>query len=151
MVNDKSRERSRTMEFIAAGEVLGSAHQVPLLRISHSPLLPDGEYSFIDMYCSDPGYDCRKTMFQVMHEGRLVSTINYGWEAAEFYEQWMGADVEDGLFPSMKGVSIDMSSPNLVSQEGILGLFQALLNDMWIAKFKRHYKETKTVLSNQSR
>ncbi|MEA3476681.1 MAG: hypothetical protein U9R60_00750 [Bacteroidota bacterium] len=138
------------MEFIPAGEVIGEAHQVRSVRIAQSPQLPDGEYSFIDMYCSDPSCDCRKAMIQVMHNGRLVSILNYGWEPAVFYKKWMGSSVEDNPFPSMNGVSIDITSPNLVSEEGVLGLFNALLNDMWIAKFKRHYKEVKTVVSNKS-
>ena len=135
------------MEFIPAGKVIGDTHQVRSVRIAQSPQLPDGEYSFIDMYCSDPSCDCRKTMIQVMNDERLVSIINYGWESRAFYEKWMGSKVDDGSFPSMSGATIDLSSPNLVSEEGILALFNALLNDMWIAKFKRHYKEVKTAVS----
>ncbi len=103
------------------------------------------------MYCSDPGCDCRKTMIQVMHNDRLVSIINYGWESAAFYKKWMGSSVEDKSFPAMNGASIDITSPNLVNGEGVLGLFNALLNDMWIAKFKRHYKEVKGAVSNKSK
>jgi hypothetical protein len=137
------------MEFIPAGEIIGEAHQVRSVRIAQSPQLPDGEYSFIDMYCSDPGCDCRKTMIQVMHNGRLVSIINYGWESSAFYKKWMGSSAEDNLFPAMHGASIDITSPNLVSGEGVLGLFNALLNDMWVAKFKHHYKEVKAAVSNK--
>jgi hypothetical protein len=139
------------MEFIPAGEVIGEAHQVRSVQIAQSPLLPDGEYSFIDMYCSDPSCDCRKTMIQVIHNGRLVSIINYGWESAAFYKKWMGNSAEDNSFPAMNGASIDISSPNLVNKEAVLGLFHALLNDMWIAKFKRHYKEVKAAVSNKSK
>lgn len=139
------------MEFIPAGEIIGEAHQVRSVRIAQSPQLPDGEYNFIDMYCSDSNCDCRKTMIQVTHNGMLVSIINYGWEPAKFYNKWMGSSgEEDNQFPAMNGASIDISSPNLVSEEGILGLFHALLNDMWIAKFKRHYKEVKAAVINSS-
>jgi len=51
------------MEFIPAGEVIGKAHQVRSVRIAQSSQLPDEEYSFIDMYCSDPECDCRKKAF----------------------------------------------------------------------------------------
>ncbi|MBF0202642.1 MAG: hypothetical protein HQK66_15340 [Desulfamplus sp.] len=78
------------MEFIPAGEIIGEAHQVRTVKIKQSPQLPDGEYSFVDTYCVDPECDCRKTMIQVMHNGKLVSVINYGWESATFYENWMG-------------------------------------------------------------
>lgn len=146
----KSKGSLNAMEFIPAGEVIGEAHQVRSVRLAQSTQLPDGEYTFIDMYCSDPSCDCRKTMVQVRHEGRLVAIINYGWEPAVFYEKWMGSIAEDDPFPAMHGASIDITSPNLVSGEGILGLFNALLDDVWIGKFKRHYKEVKSAMANKS-
>ncbi len=135
------------MKFIPAGEVIGESHQVRSVRIAQSPQLPDGEYSFVDMYCSEPGCDCRKTMIQVLHNGKLVSVINYGWESAAFYEKWMGSEAKDVSFPPMAGATIDLSSPNQVSEEGVLGLFNALLDEMWVAKFKRHYKSVKANVS----
>ena len=139
------------MEFIPAGEVIGEAHQVRTVGITQSPQLPDGEYSFIDTYCTDPECDCRKTMIQVMHEGRLVSIINYGWESAAFYRSWMGSSSEDNPMPEMNGASIDITSPNLVSTRGVLALFNALLDDIWIAKFKRHYGKVKAAVSDVSK
>ena len=139
------------MEFIPAGEIIGEAHQVRSVSIKQSPQLPDGEYSFIDMYCADPACDCRKTMIQVMHNGNLVSIINYGWESATFYENWMGSSEKGNTVPKMHGASIDITSPNLVSTDGTLALFNALLNDIWIAKFKRHYDEFKAASSKISK
>lgn len=139
------------MDFIPAGEIIGEAHQVRSVRIAQSPELPDGEYSFIDMYCSDPDCDCRKTMIQVRHNGKLVSIINYGWESAGFYKSWMGNSSDGNPFPPMDGASIDITSPNLVNEEGILGLFCALLNDVWIAKFKLHYKNVKSAVASRTK
>lgn len=136
------------MKFIPAGEVIGDAHQVRTVRIEKSPQLPDGEYRFVDSYCTDPGCDCRKTMIQVIHDGKLVSIINYGWESAAFYKKWMGNSAKNNPLPAMNGASIDIASPNLVRREGILGLFNELLNDMWVAKFKQHYSEVKAAVSN---
>ena len=135
------------MEFVPAGEIIGDSHQVRSVRIKQSPQLPDGEYGFIDMYCTDPSCDCRKTMIQVMHNGKHVATINYGWESTAFYEKWMGKSDNGDSFPPMPGATIDFNSPNLVSEAGILGLFNALLNDIWIAKIKRHYQEVKAAVS----
>jgi len=139
------------MEFIPAGEIIGEAHQVRTVSIKQSPQLPDGEYSFIDTYCDDPGCDCRKTMIQVMHNGKLVSVINYGWESATFYENWMGSNAKDNPMPKMHGASIDITSPDLVSMDSILALFNALLNDIWIAKFKCHYDEVKVAMSKRTK
>lgn len=140
-----------TMEFIPAGEIIGEAHQVRTVSIKQSPQLPDGGYSFIDTYCADSGCDCRKTMVQVMHNGKLVSVINYGWESAKFYENWMGSSATNNPISKMHGASIDITSPDLVSRDGILALFNALLNDIWIAKFKRHYNAVKTATSKRAR
>ena len=136
------------MDFIPAGEIIGAAHQVRTVTIAQSPELPDGEYSFIDTYCTDPMCDCRKTMIQVMHEGRLVSIINYGWESHEFYRNWMGSSEENHPMPEMHGASIDITSPDLVSPDGVLALFNTLLNEIWVAKFKRHYREVKSAVSD---
>jgi len=138
------------MEFIPAGEVIGEAHQVRTVSIVQSPQLPGGEYSFIDMYCADPECDCRKTMIQVMHNGKPVSVINFGWESDSYYENWMGGSAEDNPMPQMHGASIDITSPDLVSRKGILSLFNALLNDMWIAKFKQHYDKMKLAMAKRT-
>jgi len=139
------------MEFIPAGEIIGDAHQVRTVSIKQSPQLPDGEYSFIDTYCADPGCDCRKTMIQVMHNEKLVSIINYGWESATFYENWMISSAKDNHIPKMHGASIDITSPDLVRTDGMLALFNALLNDIWVAKFKHHYDEVKAAVSKRSK
>ncbi|MDY6987085.1 MAG: hypothetical protein SWQ30_03425 [Thermodesulfobacteriota bacterium] len=134
------------MEFTPAGEIIGSAHQVRTVTISDSPQLPDGEYRFIDMYCTDPFCDCRKTIIQVFRNGAFVATINYGWEPPSFYKKWLGGGCHDEITVQMHGASIDISSPNRVSPEGILGLFNALLDEKWIEIFKQHYGAVKAKL-----
>ena len=135
------------MDFVPAGEIIGEKHQVRTVRIAESPHLPDGEYGFVDTYCTDPRCDCRKTMIQVMHDGRFVALINYGWESPSFYKKWMG---DDSDVPPMAGPSIDFTSPDLVSRDGVLGLFRALLNDEWKKRFKRHYTLVKARLAECS-
>ena len=63
----------------------------------------------------------------------------------------MGSSARDNPMPKMQGASIDITSPDLVSAHGILALFNALLNDIWIAKFKRHYDEVKAVMSKRTK
>ena len=139
------------MEFTPAGEIIGKEHQVRTVRIVDSSQLPDGEYRFIDMYCTDPSCDCRKTMIQVFHNGAFVSTINFGWEPPSFYKKWMGGKWDDEIMPHMHGASIDITSPNRVSPEGILGLFNALLDEKWIEIFKKHYGAVKAKLKEVRR
>jgi hypothetical protein len=135
------------MEFAPAGEIIGEAHQVRTVRIADSDQIPNGDYRFIDMYCTDPTCDCRKTMIQVFHNDILVSTINFGWESRDFYQKWMGCPEDHKIDPAMHGVSIDIGSPDKVSPEGMLALFHALLDEKWIAKFKTHYAAVKKQLA----
>ena len=135
------------MSFVPAGEIIGQAHRVRTIELRDSPQLPDGEYAFIDSYCTDPTCDCRKTMIQVMHDGDHVSTINYGWESPEFYRQWVGGDPDESMY-RMCGATIDFTSPNKVSPEGMLALFHALLNEKWLAMIKKNYKVVKKQLAD---
>lgn len=133
------------MDFIPAGEVIGNAHRVRTVQIKDYPDLPDGSYSFMDTYCTDPSCDCRKTMILVLHEGEVVSIVNYGWEDPAFYEQWMGADQDEDM-PPMHGASIDIASPDRVSPQGMLELVNSLLDEKWVSKFREHYTAFKSKL-----
>lgn len=63
----------------------------------------------------------------------------------------MDSSAKDNPMPKMNGASIDITSPGLVSTDGILALFNALLNDIWIARFKRHYDEVKAAMSKSTK
>ncbi len=131
------------MEFVPAGELIGEAHQVRTVGLKGSRQLPDGDYMFVDAYCTDPCCDCRKTMIMVYHNDVHVSTISFGWESAAFYQEWMGTSSEDDIVMPMSGASIDITSPDGVSPGGMLAFFRALLDDNWIARFKTHYAGVK--------
>lgn len=127
------------MEFIPAGEIVDNV-QIRTVTISSDPNLPDGEYAFVDMYCTDDACDCRKTMVAVMHNGAQVATVDFGWETDAYYQKWMGGEAAG--MPKMSGASIAMcSKANL--REGVLILFNHLLNEQWIGKFKEHYRLVK--------
>ena len=131
------------MNFVPAGEIIGEEHRVRSVTLRDSPQLPDGDYTFIDMYCTDPKCDCRKTMIHVMHNDAHVATINFGWETQKFYHEWIGADLDEDM-PPLHGTTIDITSPNKVSPQGVLAFFNALLDQQWIAIIKSHYKAVKT-------
>ena len=85
------------MEFVPVGELIEDV-QVRTVTIAENPQIPAGEYTFVDMYCTDPSCDCRKTMISVLHNGTDVATIDFGWEPDAFYETWIG-----GGFPGKIG------------------------------------------------
>ncbi len=113
-VRRRERRYENVMKFIPAGEIIGSAHQVRTVNIAKSSELPDGDYTFVDTYCTTSTCDCRKAMIQVLHNGKCVSIINFGWEKPSYYEKWMGGSSGDGLTTSMHGSSIDITSPGVI-------------------------------------
>lgn len=131
------------MEFKPAGEIIGQQHQVRTVGLKQNPHLPDGDYTFVDTYCTDASCDCRRTLIQVLHNGVHVSTIGFGWEPPSFYKNWMGVTSDEEYMPQLHGATIDMSSPNKVAAQSMIGFFEALLDDQWISVFKRNYAAVK--------
>src|SRR5690606_7537592 len=56
--------------------------------------LPAGQYAFVEMFCDEPGCDCRRVLFTVIDtaSGRCEAVINFGWEEASFYAAWLRED-----------------------------------------------------------
>lgn len=132
--------------FLPAGELLGPQCQVRTIVLADDNHLPDGEYTFVDTYCTDPGCDCRKTIIQVLLDGKLVSLVNFGWESPKFYLRWLGSATDRELAAEMSGVSIDFSSPDRVSRKGMLLLMNHLLDDKWTSLIKDHYRSIRTTI-----
>ncbi len=58
------------------------------IHLMNDPELPDGEYGFVELYCTEKGCDCRRVVFWVVATHLPephVATLNFGWESAEFY------------------------------------------------------------------
>ncbi len=113
---------------IPAGELLGPECQIRTVLLTADPYLPSGEYTFIDTYCTDNTCDCQKTIIQIFHNQKLVSIVSFGWESPKFYRRWLGSTRDAELAKEMNGVSIDPSSPDLVSAKGILLLINHLID-----------------------
>ncbi len=135
------------MSFVAAGEILGAAARVRTLTLAHHAELPDGTYTMVETYCTDPGCDCRKTMIMVHLDRRHVSTINFGWETAEFYARWYGAPLDARTLAEMKGPSIDLNSPDLVPPGAMLAFFSALLNARYVEHLRSQYTRFRAALA----
>ena len=138
------------MSFIAAGEVLGATATVRTLTIAHHPQLPDGAYSLVDAYCTDPGCDCRKTMIFVYLDNRHVSTLNFGWESPEFYARWYGAPLDERTLAETKGPCIDLNSPNLVPPEAVLAFFSTLLDARYLRQLCSPYTRLRAALASSA-
>lgn len=104
---------------------------------------PADAYAFCEMFCDEPGCDCRRVFFTVISEKRqaVVAVIAYGWETPEFYAKWMGS--EDPVdIAEMIGPVLNFGSKQSQFAPMILELFMShLLMDIdYIKRVKRHYK-----------
>ena len=59
----------------------------------------------------------------------------------------MGVESNEDYMPDLHGATVDMSSPNKVSPNSILSFINALLDDKWIAVFKKNYNAVKKQIS----
>ena len=106
-------------------------------------VLPVGEYGFIELYCEDPGCDCRRVLLQVTPERApqtVLATINFGWESAEFYTRWMHGDAQTGR--EITDASLDPLNPQSKYADHLLDFFRKhmMTDSAYVARLARHYE-----------
>ena len=102
---------------------------------------PEDEYGFLELYCDDPTCDCRRVVLQVLsrnHAGKIMATINFGWEPGEFYARKFpympeaAKEITDG--------SLDPINEQSKYAKGLLKLFQKTVATAdYKARLQRHY------------
>jgi len=104
--------------------------------------LPAAEYSFLEMFCDDPGCDCRRVIFTVTSsaEKDTVAVIAWGWELRAFYIKWMRYD-DPNIINELMGPSLNFGSRQASFAPALVKLFQdVLLPDVaYTQRVKRHY------------
>ena len=105
--------------------------------------LPPAEYAFLEMFCNEPGCDCRRVMFTVMSsldKERPKAVIAYGWEKKRFYVKWL-RDTDPAMIRDLIGPVLNLGSPESDISQTLLKLFKdVLLKDkQYIERVKRHY------------
>ena len=104
--------------------------------------IPDGEYGFLELFCDEPGCDCRRVMIAVLRAdtdlNKIWATINYGWESVEFYKQWGGSWVTAA---NSKGPFLDPMNPQTPYSPALLNLFRCLLESPdYARRIQTHYQ-----------
>ena len=104
-----------------------------------------GDYGFVEMYCNEPGCDCRRVYFSVLSisRARVEAVISWGWESSSFYRNWprsftpTAAEVKD-----MKGPSLAVLSEQSEHAPALLEFVRnVLLKDpAYVERIKRHYQ-----------
>ncbi len=104
--------------------------------------IPKGKFALLESYCASPKCDCRRVFLNVVHDGKFLATIGYGWEKPEFYRKWLGAKTDEGAMVSeVKGPILEMGGYSSDYSDALLGLFrECLMTDKeYVARLRRHY------------
>jgi hypothetical protein len=113
-----------------------------------------GSYAFCEMFCDEPGCDCRRVFFSVVSDShqQIEAVIAYGWETDDFYAKWMGND-DLATILDLKGPILNLGSPQFPSAPALLQFVkEVLLKDpTYIERVKRHYKMFRQQVDNNSK
>jgi hypothetical protein len=104
--------------------------------------IPKGNYGLIEMYCNEPGCDCRRVFFDVYDwkRGTSMAIIAYGWESKEFYARWFGGNDPDTI-RDLQGPVLNFGSPQSKYAPVFLALVDDILKDSkYVARLKQHYR-----------
>ena len=105
--------------------------------------LPPGEYAFCEMFCNEPGCDCRRVFFYVMasFRKRCEAVIAWGWESPEFYANWFHHD-DPEVIADLMGPCLNIGSPRSELAGPILDLARSVLlkDQAYVERIKRHYQ-----------
>jgi hypothetical protein len=122
------------------------------VKVTGAPDLPDGEYGFFELYCNEPGCDCRRVTILVLRPEtgwrKVWATISYGWESLEFYRKWIhGPDTRD-----MQGASLDPLNEQSRYSAALLELFKTVLQSPgYVDRLKRHYQMFRATVDRAAR
>ena len=116
--------------------------------------LPPAHYSFLEMFCDEPGCDCRRVFFSVVSslQNDIKAVIAWGWEDQGFYAKWMG-DNDPHVINDLMGPVLNLASPQSDLAPALLKLFQeVLLQDThYVDRVKRHYVMFRETIDNKTR
>jgi len=125
-----------------------SAKETRTMTAFSHPDLPPGDYGLFEMYCDEPGCDCRRVFFYVVEErsGDLKAVIAYGWESREFYVRWFGED-RPKIIRSLQGPSLNIGSSQSILAPALLEMMPTILSDTaYVERIKRHYAMYRVVV-----
>jgi hypothetical protein len=128
------------------------ARETRSIMVNKHEDLPDGEYDFVELYCNEPGCDCRRVIIDVLRPEtgfkKVWATIGYGWESLDFYRKrgWPADDPDE-----MKGPYLDMLNPQSEHSDTLLTIFRVILESPdYVERLKRHYRMFKDAVDMET-
>lgn len=116
--------------------------EIPGCVLKSDMNLPAGNYSFLEMFCDEPGCDCRRVFFYVISDRskNVEAVIAYGWESPEFYAHWLKDD-DPHIISELKGPSLNLGSPQPKLAAALLDLVRTVLlqDKAYLDRIKHHY------------
>ena len=127
--------------FIERFRDLGTKETRTLL-VKPEPGIPGGAFGLFELYCDEPGCDCRRVIISVLKPEtgwrKVWATIGYGWESADFYLKWSRGHSDPF---EMQGPALDELNPQSEYSEMLLELFKQVLESPgYVERLKRHYQ-----------
>ena len=92
--------------------------------------VPDGDYLFLEAYCTDPKCDCRRVLLTVVNSatGEVAATVGFGFSPDD----------------PMGGPYLDLINPQSSYADAMFELVSASLQDPgYVARLERHYRMMK--------
>lgn len=128
-----------------------AAREMRSVTVSGRTDIPDGEYGFLELFCDEPGCDCRRVMIDVLRAdtelNKIWATINYGWESLAFYKKWGGSSVTAA---ESKGPFLDPLNPQTPYSPALLRLFRLLLESPdYATRIQTHYRIFRQSVDNE--
>jgi hypothetical protein len=124
-----------------------------VLTVLRAGVLPPGSYVWLEMYCNQPGCDCRRVMFSVIcaETPQPLAVIAYGWESPNFYARWLG-DNDPTTLKELKGPSLNLGSPQSPLAPALLQVTEDLLlsDKDYVNRLKTHYAMYKQLIEQKS-
>jgi hypothetical protein len=120
------------------------ARETRSVKVPRGAPLPHGDYGFIELYCNEPGCDCRRVTILVLrpHTGwKVWASISYGWESMDFYQKW--AHTSDLLDPlEWQGPYLDPMAEQTQYSPPLLDLFESIVlqSPGYEQRLKNHYQ-----------
>jgi hypothetical protein len=115
--------------------------------------LPPAMYGLHEMYCDEPGCDCRRVFLCVVSDrnNNVEAVVAYGWESPDFYIKWFGDD-DPTLIKELMGPSLNLASPQSELAPAILKMVRYVLKDeAYIERIKRHYQMFRQVIDKKGK
>ncbi|MCZ7666379.1 MAG: hypothetical protein M5U34_03690 [Chloroflexi bacterium] len=111
------------------------------ITVFDHPDLPPGDYGFLELFCDEPGCDCRRVMFniQIPESPNPLAVVAFGWESRDFYVKWFGED-DPEIIRELQGPGLNITSAQFSLAPALLEATIGLLADeAYVERIKRHY------------